>query len=99
MATKWKNKPLFIMDTITNSSFQNLTKTEQVVMVINSGKELMTREEEGYIIRLYLLSDIFVELWFELNTKKIVRVESTDKDTITKSYTKMNEVVKQLLKN
>ena len=99
MATKWKNKLLFIMDTITNSSFQNLTKTEQVVMVINSGKELMTREEEGYIIRLYLLSDIFVELWFELNTKKIVRVESTDKDSIIKSYTKINEVVKQLLKN
>ena len=87
------------MDTLTNSSFQNLTKTEQVVMVINSGKELMTREEEGYVIRLYLLSDLFVELWFELNTKKIVRVESTDKDSIIKSYTKINEVVKQLLRN
>ncbi len=87
------------MDTLTDSSFKNLTKTEQVVMIINSGKELMTREEEGYIIHLYLLSGLFVELWFELNTKKIVRVESTDKDTITKSYTKMNEVVRQLLKN
>jgi len=87
------------MNTLTNASFKNLTKTEQVVMIINSGKELMTREEEGYIIHLYLLSGLFVELWFELHTKKIVRVESTDKDTITKSYTKMNEVVKQLFKN
>lgn len=87
------------MEALTNASFKNLTKTEQVIMIINSGKELMTREEEGYIIHLYLLSGFFVELWFELNTKKIVKVESTDRDIIAKSYTKMNEVVKQLLKN
>jgi hypothetical protein len=88
-----------MMETLTNASFRNLTKTEQVVMIINSGEELMVREEEGYIIHLYLLSGLFVEVWFESDTKKIVNVESTDKENITKNYLEMNELVKQLLKD
>jgi hypothetical protein len=87
------------METLTNASFRNLTKTEQVVMIINSGEELMFREEEGYIIHLYLLSGFFVEVWFESDTKKIVKVESTNKENIMKNYLEMNELVRQLLKN
>jgi len=87
------------MNTLTNVSFKNLTKTEQVVMIINSGEELMTREDEGYIVHLYLLSGLFVEVWYEPNTNKIVNVKSTDKETIAISYTEMNELVKQLLMN
>ena len=87
------------METLTNASFQNLTKTEQVVMIINSGKELMCREEEGYVIHLYLLSGLFVEVWFESDSKKIVNVESIDKESITRNYMVMNELVKQLFDN
>ena len=87
------------METLTNASFQNLTKTEQVVMIINSGKELMCREEEGYVIRLYLLSGIFVEVWFESDSKKIVNVAPTDKNSITKNYLEMNELLKQMFTN
>ena len=87
------------METLTNASFQNLTKTEQVVMIINSGKELMCREEEGYVIHLYLLSGLFVEVWFESDSKKIVNVESIDKESITRNYKVMNELVKQLFDN
>lgn len=87
------------METLTNASFQNLTKTEQVVMIINSGKELMCREEEGYVIRLYLLSGLFVEVWFESDSKKIVNVAPTDKNSITKNYLEMNELLKQMFTN
>lgn len=87
------------METLTNASFQNLTKTEQVVMIINSGEELMSREEEGFIVHLYLLSGLFIELWYEMNTNKIVNVESTNKENITRNYTEMNDLVKQLLKD
>ena len=59
----------------------------------------MTREDEGYIVHLYLLSGLFVEVWYEPNTNKIVNVKSTDKETIAISYTEMNELVKQLLMN
>ena len=87
------------METLTNASFQNLTKTEQVVMIINSGQELMCREEEGYVIRLYLLSGLFVEVWFESDSKKIVNVAPTDKNSITKNYQEMNELLKQMFTN
>lgn len=87
------------METLTNASFQNLTKTEQVVMIINSGKELMTRQNEGYIIHLYLLSGIFVEVCYESTSQKIVNVESINKESITRNYKVMNELVKQLIEN
>ena len=87
------------METLTNASFKNLTKTEQVIMTINSGEELMTREDEGYIIHLYLLSGFFVEVWYESDTQKIVNVESTDKDSIIRNYSAMNELVTKLFAN
>jgi len=87
------------METLTNASFKSLTKTEQVIMTINSGEELMTREDEGYIIHLYLLSGFFVEVWYESDTHKIVNIESTDKNSIIENYNAMNELVKQLFTN
>jgi len=87
------------METLTNASFQNLTKTEQVVMIINSGKELMTREKEGFVIHLFLLSGFFVEVWYESTSKKIVSIELTDKDRITNNYEEMNELPEQFFRN
>jgi hypothetical protein len=87
------------METLTNASFKNLTKTEQVVLIINSGEELMTRKDDGYIVHLYLLSGFFVEVWYESYTHKIVNVELTDKDSIIGNYNAMNELVKKLLAN
>ena len=87
------------METLTNTSFKNLTKTEQVVTIINSGQEILTREKEGFIIHLYLLYGFFVEVWFESDTKKIVKVETADKEYIANNYEIMNELVKQLFAN
>ena len=87
------------METLTNASFKNLTKTEQVVLIINSGEEFMTREDDGYIVHLYLLSGLFVEVWYESDTQKIVNVESTDKDSIIRNYSAMNELVTKLFAN
>ena len=65
-------------------------------MIINSGEELMCREDEGYIVHLYLLSGLFIEVWYESDTQKIVNVESTNKDSIIRNYHAMNELVKKL---
>ena len=68
-------------------------------MIINSGKELMTREDGGYIVHLYLLSGLFVEVWYESTTQKIVDVEPVDKESITRNYKEMNKLLKQLFEN
>lgn len=74
------------METLTKKEFKSLTKTEQVIKLFGEGEEILTREEEGYHIHLYTLSNIFVELWYQSNTKKIIKVEITNPESIIIKY-------------
>jgi len=74
------------MDTITKKEFEDLTKTEQVLKLIRDGKEISYREKGNYDIHLYALSDIFVELWYQKNTKKIMKVKVTEPESVVKNY-------------
>jgi len=87
------------MEALTHTSFDNLTKTEQIVMVIKSGKQLISRKENEYAIKLFLLNGLFIEVWYEGNTTKIVKVKSTNKDSITKKYNVLDEFVAKALEN
>lgn len=88
-----------MMEALTHTSFDNLTKTEQIVMVINSGKQLLSRKENEYTIELFLLNGLFIEVWYEVNTTKIVKVQSANKDSIIKNYKVLDEFVEKTLKN
>ncbi len=74
------------MDTLTKKSFNSLTKTEQAVMVINSGKELLIRQNEEYSIHLYLISNLFVEILYELNKSTIIKIKTPSKEKLCLSY-------------
>ncbi len=78
------------MDTLTKKTFKSLTKTEQAVMVINSGKELLTRHDEEYSFHLYLISNLFVEILYELNKKTIVKIKTPSNDKLIQNY-ELNE--------
>ena len=80
------NNKKITMDTLTKKSFKSLTKTEQAVMVINSGKELLTRQNEEYSVHLYLLSNLFVEILYELNKSTIVKIKTPSKEKLCKNY-------------
>lgn len=84
------------MESLTNISFQKLTKTEQVVMVMRLGKELLTRVSDDFTIHLYLLSNIFIEVWYEEETNKIVKLNTTTKQDIINNYGEMNEIIHYL---
>jgi hypothetical protein len=84
------------MNPITDSSFQNLTKTEQVVMVMRLGRELLTRISDNHSIHLYLLSNIFVEVWYEKETDKIIKLNTIDKQDIIQNYGEMNNIIHYL---
>ncbi len=66
-------------------------------MVIKSGKELLSREDERYHIQLYLLSNLFTELYYEQNNSTIVKISIPSKDRIIKDYNIDKEKVEQLL--
>ena len=84
------------MELITDTTFQKLTKTEQVGMVIRLGKELLTRASEKYSIHLYILSNIFIEVWYDTKTNSIVNLSTTNKDAIIKDYGEANDIVHYL---
>ena len=91
-----ERRKLNTMEQITNTSFQNLTKTEQVVMVMRLGKELLTRASDKFTIHLYLLSNIFIEVWYEEETNKIIKLNTTNKQDIITNYGEMNDIIHYL---
>ncbi len=80
------------MELISNTGFQNLTKTEQVSMVMCMGKKLLDRVSDQYLVHLFILSNIFVEVWYETETNNIVKLNTTNKQNINEDYEVINDV-------
>jgi len=74
------------MELISNTGFQNLTKTEQISMVMCMGKKLLDRVSDQYLVKLFILSNIFVEVWYETKTNNIVKLNTTNRQNINKDY-------------
>lgn len=73
-------------DKIGKMGFVKMTKTEKVCHLFNSGEELLSRENTGFTISLYLLEDFFVEVWYSSNHKMIERIEVTSNDEVLENY-------------
>jgi len=84
------------MEPLTKKTFKNLTKTEQVVMVLKSGKELLTRQDEKYFVKLFSLTNLLVEIWYELNQITILKVSTPSNDKIMQNYNIDKASIKQL---
>ena len=93
------NNKKITMDTLTKKTFKSLTKTEQAVMVINSGKELLTRQDEEYSIHLYILSNIFVEILYELNKSTIVQIITPSNEKLIQDYQLDSNELNKYLEN
>ncbi len=87
------------MDTITKKSFKSLTKTEQVVMVIKSGKKLLTRQDGKYYVKLYLISKLFVEILYETNKSTIVKIGLPTEANLLQNYDIDKGYLNQLIHN
>jgi len=84
------------MELITDTSFKRLTKTEQVGMVMRLGKELLTRVSDDFSIHLYILSNIFIEVWYDTKTNSIIKFSTTNKKNIIQDYGEANDIVHYL---
>jgi hypothetical protein len=85
------------MELIETSTFLNLTKTEQVILVIQKGEEVLTREEDKYSIHLFVLSNLFVELWYAKNSNKILKTRLSDREMVINEYATIEDNVQDLL--
>jgi hypothetical protein len=54
--------------------FKKLKSLQQMELLFDQGRELMTRIFIFYNIRLFALDDFFVEVWYRQTTNKIDRI-------------------------
>ncbi len=78
------NKNSLKVQPATQIQFKMLTKTEQVVSVLQDGKPYGQRSISGYSVRLFLLGDSFVELWYA--GKDIEKVKQLSERTAKRLY-------------
>jgi len=82
---------------VTSASFVNMTKTEQVIIVLQTGKELSTRNHLNYTIHLYLVGGLLVELWYISDSNTIAKTRVTTKEKAEKQYYINGDLSKYLL--
>jgi len=80
------------MKTLTKDSFNKLTKTEQVILAIKNGTDLMTRQTNEFDIHLFVVDGLLVELWYKHGLENIVRVEITDIENVNRNYPELNNI-------
>jgi len=68
------------------NEFIELTKAEKVVLLLKSGEKLSQRNSTGFDIVLFLLDELFAELWYYENTNRIVKANFIESDSILVNY-------------
>lgn len=81
------------METLTRDSFCKLTKTEQVILAIKNGRDLMERQTKNFDIHLFLIEGLLVEVWYKHESANIVKVEITDKESVANNYSNLNSIL------
>ena len=74
------------MKTLKLNRFKKLTKTEQVVLTLKEGELRGERSMPGFSIKLFCLGDFFVELWYSMPGKNIIKVQPVSGTGIKKLY-------------
>lgn len=61
--------------------FNDLPKNEQVYTLFHDGKELFSRSEKKHIVKLFVVYEQFVEIWYNSDKNIIEKIETvTDKE-------------------
>jgi hypothetical protein len=71
---------------ITRTEFDVLPTVEKAYTLFELGDELDVREEGDFRIKLYLISDFFVELWFGKSNEQSTKLISLSEDDVLNIY-------------
>jgi hypothetical protein len=83
---------------MTVDEFMALPAPTKASFVLNEGRELMDRIYIFYIIKLYIFSGMFVELWYKPASNKIDKVLIVELEDVLHLYEK-NIDISDLFKN
>ncbi len=71
---------------ITRTEFDVLPPVEKAHTLFELGDELDVREENGYRIKLYVIADFFVELWYTTKKTRIGKLVSLSEEDVIDLY-------------
>jgi len=71
---------------MTKTQFTELTLNDKIELVIEQGTELLNRVFLFYVIRLYNIDELYVEVWYKSSSNKIDRIEPVDIDDVFHLY-------------
>lgn len=58
--------------------FKQLTSIHQLDLILNEGREIMSRIFLFYNVKLFAVYDFFVEVWYKQTTNKVDRIVILD---------------------
>lgn len=71
---------------MTPEEFAQLPVEEKVSMVLSNGQELLDRIYIYYTVKLYLLNDLYIEIWYQQITRKIDKIKLIDIEDVIHLY-------------
>lgn len=66
--------------------FQNMPVEQQLTTVLGQGTELLERIYIYYVIKLYKLDNLFIEIWYRQTTNRIDKLDVVDLDDVIHLY-------------
>lgn len=73
---------------ITIEDFRKLPKNEQVYKLFHDGKEIFVRKQSKRIIKLFLIENLFVEIWYCSQKNIIENITVVDEEELINLYEK-----------
>ena len=77
---------------ITLERFILLSLAERLHYVFNHGNELFSKKEHQYLIKLYVLDNIYVEVWFQVAKNKIEKVVALNEEEVLLKYGELIDI-------
>ncbi len=71
---------------ISYHQFNNMPVQEQLTTVLGQGIDLLERVYVYYIIKLYKLDDLYIEIWYKQTTNRIDKVKVVDLNDVIHLY-------------
>ena len=70
----------------TIKDFNKLPKNEQVYTLFHEGKELLDRKDGEFVIKLFSVHEIFVEIWYNSTRNIIENIQVVHEEDLVKIY-------------
>lgn len=77
---------------ITRFEFDNADNVDRLAMIFDAGTEVVTRIFAYYSIKLYVLKDFYVEVWYRQSLNSIDKIQRVELNDVFHLYEKSIDI-------